>query len=198
MPRWIIYSQWSVVYGFVLFSLMACVDNAPISEEWTRCREQTDRFVVSDNGTVQDTCTQLMWMAQDYRNIESKPLNRWADAMAWVDTINQQRYGGYGDWRAPSRAEYKTIYDPEKPSRSFRGNPVGYPAAFAEGGGIWLWTGEVSAYGSSGRHVHDAWSFNFVKGKALPVEAYSYAHGITPGETTGSMRLVRQGNRKPQ
>ena len=54
--------------------------------------------------------------------------------MDWVGKMNQQRYGGYSDWRVPTDAEYKTLYDPRRSKKSYAKEPVGYPEAFEDGG----------------------------------------------------------------
>ena len=63
--------------------------------------------------------------------------------MAWAEKMNQQRYGGYNDWRVPTDAEYKALYDPRRSKRSYAKEPVGYPEAFEDGGGEWFWTRET-------------------------------------------------------
>ena len=85
-----------------------------------------------------------MWMTQDFRNLEGRAPKSWDEAMAWAEKMNQQRYGGYNDWRVPTDAEYKALYDPRRSKRSYARNPVGYPEAFEDGGGEWVWTGETS------------------------------------------------------
>src|SRR5262245_34382130 len=64
--------------------------------------EQVGDFFKYANGTALDTRTNLMWMTQDFRNLESRAPASWEEAMAWVEKMNQQRYGGYSDWRVPT------------------------------------------------------------------------------------------------
>ena len=91
-------------------------------------------FLKYANGTALDTRTNLMWMTQDFRNLEGRAPKDWDEAMAWALNMNVQRYGGYSDWRVPTDAEYKTLYDPRRSKRSYAGKPVGYPEAFEDGG----------------------------------------------------------------
>ena len=93
--------------------------------------EKVGGFIKYDNGTVLDTKTHLMWMTKDFRNIEGKAPDSWDEAMAWVEKMNRQRYGGYSDWRVPTPEEYQAIY---------RAN--GYPEAFETKGGMWFWSRE--------------------------------------------------------
>jgi hypothetical protein len=129
-----------------------------------------------------------MWMTQDYRNLEGKAPPQWDIALAWPVHMNQQRYGGYRDWRVATLAEYGTIYTPTKPKRSYRGSPVGYPDAFADGGGEWCWTAEVATGGSG--HIHTAYTFSFLWGR-LGKEWVDTVDHPQPTYQVGSVRLVR-------
>src|SRR4029450_8087093 len=104
--------------------------------------EKIGDFFKYANGTALDTRTNLMWMTQDFRNLEGRAPKTWEEAMAWAEKLNQQRYGGYSDWRVPTDTEYKTLYNPRGSKRSYAKKPVGYPEAFEDGGGEWCWTGE--------------------------------------------------------
>jgi hypothetical protein len=187
-PRWLVF-----LCCVVSVCLSACAATAPVSPELATCMTHHDRFTRYDNGTVLDTCTHLMWMTQDYRNIEGKAPNSWPVAMAWAVTINQQCYGGYSDWRVPTLEEYKTVYMPEERKRSHNDKAVGYPGGFADGCGVWCWTREVSVYGvdgSLGAHAHEAYTFNFSNGRTL--SRWANAHRFDrANEFTGSVRLVR-------
>ena len=159
-----------------------------IAPELAECQKRPNRFISYENNTVLDTCTQLMWMTHDYRNIEGEAPSRWRDALAWVNTINQQRYGSYSDWRAATREDYETIYNPQKTRLSYRGKPVGYPDVFSDGGGEWYWVKEVAALGSG--HLHQAHTFNFRSGQQSQEWVDSESHP-QPRYTRGSIRLVR-------
>ena len=64
--------------------------------------EKVGDFFKYTNGTALDTRTNLMWMTQDFRNLEGRAPAGWDEAMAWAEKMNQQRYGGYSDWRVPT------------------------------------------------------------------------------------------------
>ena len=96
--------------------------------------EKIGDFFKYANGTALDTRTNLMWMTQDFRNLEGRAPASWEEAIAWAEKMNQQRYGGYSDWQIPTDAEYKTLYDPQRSKRSYARQPVGYPEAFEDGG----------------------------------------------------------------
>jgi hypothetical protein len=105
-PRWLVF-----LCCVVSVYLSACAATAPVSPELATCMTRHDRFTRSDNDTVLDTCTRLMWMTQDYRNLEGKAPTQWDIALAWRAKMNQQRYGGYSDWHTATLAEYRTIYN---------------------------------------------------------------------------------------
>src|SRR5215831_9126524 len=109
-------------------------------------------------------------MTQDFRNLEGRAPKSWEEAMAWVEKMNQQRYGGYSDWRVPTDVEYKTLYDPRRSKTSYAKQPVGYPEAFEDGGGEWCWTSErYSSLGGNqaGNVKAEANSFDFRRGNVL-------------------------------
>ena len=87
--------------------------------------EQVGRFITYNNGTALDTKTNLMWMTQDSRNIEGRAPATWDEAMAWVEKMNQQRYGAHSNWRVPTTAEYQAIYDAQATKRSYSGSNYG-------------------------------------------------------------------------
>ncbi len=118
------------------------------------------RFIAHDNGTILDTQTNLMWMAEDYFNVKKRFPFSWTQAEAWAYKMNRKRYGGHRDWRLPTVEEYRTIYSPDKPRQSGQGQAVGYPAAFPDGGGRWFWTSET--FGEGMMSTTDVRSYAFV------------------------------------
>jgi putative tryptophan/tyrosine transport system substrate-binding protein len=178
----------SATYWILLVALIGvvCLTSRAVGQS----REDADRFRVYENGTVLDTRTHLMWMAQDFRNLEGRAPENWDEAMAWADKMNVQRYAGYSDWRVPTEAEYKTIYDPQRPRKSYDGRPVGYPEVFADGGGEQLWLNEFKPFRITKmdtlRHLSHSYIIDFRTGKTRP-EPYNimYTHDRM------SVRLVR-------
>jgi hypothetical protein len=151
-------------------------------------------FIKYDNGTALDTRTQLMWMTRDFRNIEGRAPNDWDEAMAWVEKMNQQRYGGYNDWRIPTVAEYKAVYDSKKTKQSHGGKRVGYPDVFVDGGGTWFWSPEVPNNpminsDPNPQRAREAWGV-----------AFNYGREATRAKNHGqdtSVRLVRWQGKRP-
>ena len=64
----------------------------------------SERFVSNGDGTVTDTKTGLMWAAKD----NGIHIN-WTDASSYCQNYSG---GGHTDWRMPTLAELKTLYDP--------------------------------------------------------------------------------------
>ena len=64
-----------------------------------------DRFINNGDGTITDTKTGLVWAAED-----NGELINWANARSYCQNYNG---GGHTDWRMPTLAELKSLYDPE-------------------------------------------------------------------------------------
>jgi putative ABC transport system substrate-binding protein len=132
-----------------------------------------------------------MWMTRDFRNLEGRAPASWDEAMAWAEKMNQQRYGGYSDWRVPTDAEYKALYDPRRRRLSYAQQPVGYPEAFENGGGEWYWTQEMRVGASTGgafqmQRFGSAYGFDFQHGEVL-------SRSLGTRRDDLSVRLVRSG-----
>ena len=65
-----------------------------------------NNFVDSDDGTITDFATGLIWSKTD----SGQGLD-WEDALAWVQQQNQQNYLGHNDWRLPNAKELHSILD---------------------------------------------------------------------------------------
>ncbi len=61
------------------------------------------------SGVILDTKSGLMWMSQDFWNIEGHFARDWHEAMTWAVHINGVHFAGYSDWTAPTIAQYRTI-----------------------------------------------------------------------------------------
>ena len=83
------------------------------------------RYVVSQDGTVQDKVTGLNWTLLDTFDI----LDHCLDYRQAVAYVKQLQDGGHRDWRMPTSAELARIYQ----------NSPYYPAGAAE----WYWSSEV-------------------------------------------------------
>jgi hypothetical protein len=69
----------------------------------------SDRFVDNGDGTVTDTKTGLMWATMD----NGEPIN-WTDARSYCQSYSG---GDHTDWRMPTLAELKSLYEPKIKNR---------------------------------------------------------------------------------
>jgi len=86
---------------------------------------------------VRDNLTGLQW-TQD-ANITGFPVS-WQEALAQINLLNRDGYGGFGDWRLPDRRELRSLmsYQARKPSL-----PVDHPFQNVFLG--WYWTSTSAA-----------------------------------------------------
>src|SRR5687768_7532066 len=96
------------VFTISWLCLVAMVGAVELTNAADEAGEKIGDFLKYANGTALDTRTNLMWMTQDFRNLEGRAPKDWDEAIAWALKMNVQRYGGYSDWRVPTDAEYKT------------------------------------------------------------------------------------------
>jgi uncharacterized caspase-like protein len=161
-----------------------------LEPEQSKREEKVGRFIKYDNGTALDTKTNLMWMTKDFRNIEERAPEDGNEALAWVEKMNRQRYGGYNDWRVPTSEEYKTTYETNKSKITYEREPVGYPEVFEDGGGELFWSNELA-----GQLIDSIENMRFKR--TLRVYTFSFKSGrISPrntgeGQSHYSIRLVR-------
>jgi len=102
---------------------------------------QYGHYIDHGDGTITDTNTGLMWTQTDSRAATGRGMI-WNEANAWVDGLTT---GGHTDWRLPTVAELKTIYDPSYQVLAFDGDPK-YPIKmcpiFSAGGADLFWSRE--------------------------------------------------------
>jgi len=72
-----------------------------------------NRFAVRGELIVEDQETRLMW-----QRAASADRMVWKDGFVYVDRLNQNHYGGYGDWRYPTQDELATLISREEDRRS--------------------------------------------------------------------------------
>lgn len=72
----------------------------------------SDRFIVQGEGTVADQQTGLMWQ----RGASADGMV-WKEGFTYIDQLNQGIYGGYGDWRYPTKEELASLISPEEDRR---------------------------------------------------------------------------------
>ncbi len=65
-----------------------------------------NNFSDNGDGTITDGATGLVWSQSD-----SGTSMNWEEALAWVQTKNDETYLGYSDWRLPNVKELQSIVD---------------------------------------------------------------------------------------
>lgn len=112
------------------------------------------RFKVTRDGVILDTKTDLMW-APDPGGDKT-----WYQAKEYAENL---RLGGYSDWRLPTRAELKGLYETSKEHKPYGHEDWNYTVEIDpifKFSGDWAWSLELyESEGSSG-----AWLFSFSGG----------------------------------
>ncbi len=171
----------ALIGAFICFGLYHIYDRWAHRDKMESTSQEIGDWTKYENGTALDTRTGLMWMTQDFRNLEKRQVKSWPEAMAWPDKINQKRFAGFTDWRVPTVEEYLAIFDRERTKLAFdrkKDFPVGYPRAFEDGGGYGFWSSQQVG-------LKNAKYFFFIGGYDR-TEDQLYANAIM------SVRLVRK------
>ncbi len=131
----------------------------------------TNDFVDNGDGTITDRATGLIW-AQD----DSGTGMDWEAALAWVASLNDERYLGHDDWRLPDAKELQSLVDYSR-SPDTTGSPAIDPvfhstAITNEAGQL-----DYPFYWTSTTHLRDgAWA-----GEAAVYVAFGRAMGFVHG-----------------
>jgi outer membrane protein OmpA-like peptidoglycan-associated protein len=114
-----------VIIAVILITALIMVKSSSAVEE-----ARDGDFIASDDGTVWDQRTNLLWAAKDNGENVS-----WQDAKDYCDNYNG---GGYSGWRMPTKDELKGLYD-----RSIFGNNGFHLTKLIKLTGGFLWTSEI-------------------------------------------------------
>ncbi len=126
------------------------------------------RFVDHRNGAVTDTKTGLMWTREDSYVHLGRYLN-WEQSRSYVNKLST---GGYSDWRLPTVAELKEIYEIKKSNTDKDGDIIHIDPIFSSGGTFWNWSSE-----EQGKCCAKA--FLFIDGSAIKNDRmFSYERGV--------------------
>ncbi len=139
-----------------------------------------ERFIDNDNGTVTDNQTGLTWLKQDSRQMTSKWMHL-EKAERFAKEKNEEKFGGFDDWRIPKMEDVKTIFDKNYNNMDFGRNQIFIPKVFESGGADCTWTDTING--------ERAMMFSLVKGRS------SWINRL--GDGPFAVRLVR-GTRKTE
>lgn len=189
---------------FFLGALLFCLESTAVAGEGTEGKDpifggqilsltekkeglkpsNDPRYQDNHDGTVTDLKEGLMWKKEDSYQELKKWIN-WQMAQTYLADINEKHFGGFDDWKLPTRKQLKTLYEKDKsiPWKYYwTVNQVHMDPVF----------GYTSCcFWSSETFKEDfAWTFNFIRGKAYP----SPRGG--PGLSLSAIRLVRKVSEK--
>jgi hypothetical protein len=106
-----------------------------------------DPFVDNADGTITDPNSGLTWKKTDAW-LDKKLFYTWQDHKEYVVWVNQNKdqFGGYNNWRIPTKAESLTLFDKTGVKSLMDKNGTYYPidSIFAPGGASNTWISECS------------------------------------------------------
>ena len=130
---WIISSVFSI--GMISVVCAETINKKPIR---TSSDKRYEKFV---NNTIVDKKTGLMWMSNDYWQMEQKWVN-WYTANEYVQRMNNKKFAGYTDWRLPSVKEAGSLYERRKRNTDKDGDKIFIDTIFPKGAGWSTWTND--------------------------------------------------------
>ena len=106
-----------------------------------------DPLVDNNDGTITDPNSGLTWKKTDAW-LDKKQFYTWQDHHQYVDWVNKNNdeFGGYDNWRIPTKAEALTLFDKTGVKQLMDKNGTFYPIdpIFAAGGASNTWITECS------------------------------------------------------
>lgn len=140
-----------------------------------------ERFFDCDDETVFDSKNELIWLKKDTWQMTGKWMN-WVQSRDYAQELNQQAFAGYTNWRLPTPAEAKSLYDKSRCNKDYTGKTAWLHPVFPEGFGFLCWTSEV-------RNKIQGVRFGYRKGGIMFDDIYRLSRGAT--------RLVRSREKNP-
>ena len=99
------------------------------------------RYEKFSDGTIFDKTTGLMWMSNDYWQMEHKWVN-WYTANEYAQRMNNKKFAGHSDWRLPTVKEASSLYERRKRNTDKDGDKIFIDRMFPKGAGWSTWTKE--------------------------------------------------------
>ncbi|MGV7221144.1 MAG: DUF1566 domain-containing protein [Nitrospinales bacterium] len=129
------------------------------------------RFADGGGEIIIDVKKKLVWLKKDSWQLTGKWLN-WVQARDYGKELNKQAFGGYQDWRMPSAAEAKSLFDKTQINNDYMGKAAFLYKIFPKGFGFLCWTSDV-------RDKVQAVRFGFRKGGVMYDDIYRVSRGST-------------------
>ena len=107
----------------------------------TLMEKPKSRFIKTDDNTIYDSLTSLMWMANDSRLDLDQEVS-WDEANGYAKETNEKKFAGHSDWRLPTIHEASSLYEEEKLNKDFKGGDIKVDSVFPPGAGNCSWTSD--------------------------------------------------------
>ena len=107
----VILTGWLIAAAFSVG--MVSIVNAETDKMKPVKTSSDQRYASFLDGTTLDKRNGLMWMSNDYWQMENKWVN-WYTAKEYVQRMNNKKFAGYNDWRLPSVEEASLLYERRK------------------------------------------------------------------------------------
>ena len=132
------------------------------------------RFKDNQDGTISDTDTDLTWQKKDSRQLTGRWMHL-EKSQKLANEHNEEKLGGFGDWRIPKLEDIKTIFNKSFSNKDFGNNEIFIPEQFEKGCADCCWTDTING--------ERAMMFSLVKGRS------SWINKL--GDGPFAVRLVR-------
>jgi len=129
------------------------------------------RFIDNGDGTIIDVQKRLVWCIKDSWQETGKWMS-WSQLRDYAGELNRKKFAGYSNWRLPTTAEAKSLYDKTHQNKDHMGQPARLPSIFPPGFGFLCWTAEV-------KNKIQAIRFGFRKGVGSFDDIYRVSRGAT-------------------
>lgn len=103
-------------------------------------------FIDNGDGTITDTANELTWAKEDSWQVETKWFT-WDEADRYAKDMAHSQFGGFVEWRLPTIAEAKTLYDPDMENHDKYGTKLFFNPIFPNGCLPTIWLHEASMSG---------------------------------------------------
>ena len=130
---------WLMTVAFAISAVLAFgTDSVRAKPVKISSDKRYERFA---DGTILDKTTGLMWMSNDYWQMEHKWVN-WYTANEYAQRMNNKKFAGHTDWRLPTVKEARSLYERRKRNVDKDGDKIFIDSMFPKGAGWSTWTRE--------------------------------------------------------
>lgn len=127
-------------------------------EEEELAKEQAPTFVDNGDETISDTRNNLVWKKSDSYAEFGYGIT-WFEAHDYIESLNENKFAGYDDWRLASFDDAKTLFSFIQSNRDKDGAEIHIDSQFDPSGGHNTWT-----YDEKPDYQQYALKFSYVTG----------------------------------